>query len=62
MIVTKDANKITYGINHNAASENFKGNRLLRIFRRTNGITKAFGKYMNQVGMNKFSISARYYL
>ena len=58
MIVTKDANKITYGINHNAASKNFKGNKMLRIFRRSNGISKTFLKCMNQLGMRGYSISA----
>ena len=58
MIVTRDANKITYGINHNAASENFKGNKLLRIFERSNCISKTFLKYMNQLRMSRYSISA----
>ena len=49
MIVAKDANKITIlmGLIPMQASENFKSNRLLRIFRRSNGISKTFVKHMN---------------
>ena len=63
MIVTKDANKITrlMGLTIMKASKNFKSNRLLRIFRRTNGITKTFVKYMNQLRMSGYSIGAKNY-
>ena len=44
------------------ASKNFKRNRLLGIFGRSNGISKTFVKYMNQLGMSGYSISARNYL
>ena len=49
MIVTKDANKITrlMGLTIMQASKNFKRNRQLRIFRRSNGISKSFAKHMN---------------
>ena len=42
MIVTKDANKITrlMGLTIMQASKNFKSNRLLGIFGRSNGISK----------------------
>ena len=63
MIVTKDANKITkvMGLIIMQASKNFKSNRLLRTFGRSNGISKTFLKYMNQVGMSGYSVSARNY-
>ena len=41
------------------ASKNFKSNRLSRIFRRSNGISKTFVKYINQLGMSGYSVSAR---
>ena len=42
MIVTKGATKITIlmGLTIMQASKNFKSNRLLRIFERSNGISK----------------------
>ena len=59
--MTKDANKITrlIGLIIMLASKNFKSIRLMRIFRRTNGITKTFVKYLNQLGMSGYSVSAR---
>ena len=62
--MTKDDNKITrlMGLILMQASKNFKSNRLLRIFGRSNGISKTFVKYMNQLGMSGYSISARNYL
>ena len=52
MIVTKDANKIIIliGLTIMQASKNFKNNRLLRISARSNSISKALVKYMNQLG------------
>ena len=63
MIMTRDANKITrlMGLTIMQASKNFKSNRLLRIFGRSNGISKTVVKYMNQLGKNGYSISARNY-
>ena len=63
MIMTRDANKITrlMGLTIMQASKNLKINRLLRIFGRSNGISKTFVKYMNQLGMSGYSISARNY-
>ena len=63
MIMTKDANKITrpMGLIIMQVSKNFKNNRLLRVFTRTNGITKTFVKYMNQLRMSKYSIGAQNY-
>ena len=48
MIMTRDANKITrlMGLNIMQASKNFKNNRLLRIFGRSNGISKSFAKHL----------------
>ena len=43
------------------ASKKFKNNRLLRIFTRTNGITKTFVKYKNQPRMSGYSIGAQSY-
>ena len=62
--MTKDANKITRLVRLTImqASKNFNSNRLLRIFGRSNGISKTFVKYMNQLGMSGYSISARNYL
>ena len=47
--MTRDANKITrlMGLTIMQASKNFKSNRLLRIFERSNGISKSFAKHMN---------------
>ena len=63
MIVTKDANKITILIRLTItrASKKFKNKRLLRIFTRTNGITKTFVKYKNQLRMSGYSIGAQSY-
>ena len=63
MIMTRDANKITrlMGLTIMQASKNFNNNRLLRIFGRLNGILKTFVKYMNQLGMSKYPVSARNY-
>ena len=49
MIVTKDANKITIlmGLTIMQSSKNFKRNRLLQIFGRSNGIFKTIVKHMN---------------
>ena len=64
MIKTKDDNKITrlMVLTIMQASKKFKNNRLLRIFARTNGITKTFVKYMNQQRMSRYSIGAQSYL
>ena len=63
MIKTKDDNKITrlVVLTIMQASKKFKNNRLLRIFTRTNGITKTFVKYMRQLGMRGYSIGAQGY-
>ena len=63
MIMTRDANKIMrlMGLTIMQGNKNFKSNRLLRIFGRSNGITKTVVKYMNQLGKNGYSISARNY-
>ena len=49
MIVTKDANKITIlmGLIIMQTSKNFKGNKVLRIFGRSNIISKTFVEHMN---------------
>ena len=49
MIVTNDANKISIlmGLTIMQASKNFKNNRLLRIFERSNSISKTLVKHMN---------------
>ena len=61
MIKTRDAYKITrlMGLTIMQASKNFKSNRLLRIFERSNGILNTFVKYLNQLGMSRYSVSAR---
>ena len=61
--MTKDANKITrlMGLIIMLANKNFKTNRLLRIFGRSNGISKTFVKYLNQLEMSGYSVSARNY-
>ena len=41
--------------------KNFKSNRLLRIFGRSNSIFKTIVKYMNQLGMSRYSIGASNY-
>ena len=52
MTMTKDANKITIlmGLTIMQASKNFKNNRLLRIFERSNSISKTLVKHMNNWG------------
>ena len=64
MIMTRNVNKTTrvMGLTIMQASKNFKSQRLLGIFGRSNGISKTFVKYMNQLGMSGYSISARNYL
>ena len=64
MIMTRNVNKTMrlMGLTIMQASKNFKRNRLLGIFGRSNGISKTFVKYMNQLGMSGYSISARNYL
>ena len=63
MMVTKDANMTTIlmGLIIMKANKKFQSNRLLRIFERSNGISKTFVKYVNQLGMSGYSISARNY-
>ena len=63
MIMTKADNKITglMVLTIMQASRKFKNNRLLRIFTRTNGITKTFVKYKNQLRMSGYSIGAQSY-
>ena len=41
------------------ANKKFQSNRLLRIFRGSNGISKTFVKHMINWGMSGYSISAR---
>ena len=64
MIMTMNVNKISIlmGLIIMKANKKFQSNRLLRIFGRSNGILKTFVKYMNQLGMSGYSISARNYL
>ena len=64
MIMTRNVIKTTrlMGLTIMQASKNFKSQRLQRIFGRSNGILKTFVKYMNQLGMSGYSISARNYL
>ena len=61
MIMTRDANKITrlMGLTIKQANKNFKSNRLLRIFERSNSILKTIVEYLNQLGMTGYSVSAR---
>ena len=61
MIMTRDANKITrlMGLTIMQANKNFKSNRLLRIFGRSNSILKTIVEYLNQLGMSGYSVSAR---
>ena len=61
MIMTRDANKITriLGLTIMQANKNFKNNRLLRIFGRSNSILKTIVEYLNQLGMTGYSVSAR---
>ena len=62
--MTKGANKISrlMGLIIMLVSKNIKSNRLLRIFRRSDGLPKTFVKYTNQLGMSGYSTSARIYL
>ena len=59
--MTKGANKISrlMGLIIMLVSKNFKSNRLLRIFGSSNSISKAFVKYLNQLGTSGYSVSAR---
>ena len=59
--MTKGANKISrlMGLIIMLVSKNFKSKRLLRIFGRSNGILNTFVKYLNQLGMSRYSVSAR---
>ena len=52
MINTREANKITklMGLTIMQASENFKSNRLQRVFGRSNIILKTFVKHKNNWG------------
>ena len=61
MIMTRDANKITrpMGLTIMQANKNFKSNRLLRIFERSNVILNTFVIYLNPLGMSGYSVSAR---
>ena len=63
MIMTKADNKITrlMVLTIMQARKKFKNNRLLRIFTRTNGITKTFVKYKNQLRVSGYSIGAQSY-
>ena len=63
MIVAKDDNKITIlmGLTKMQARKDFKSNKQLRIFRRSNGILNTFVEYLNQLGMSGYSVSARNY-
>ena len=61
--MTRGANKISrlMGLIIMLVSKNFKSIRMSRIFRRTNGISKTFVKYRNQLRTNGYSISVRNY-
>ena len=61
MIMTRDANQITrlMGLTIMQANKNFKRNRLLRIFGRSNVILNTFVIYVNPRGMSGYSVSAR---
>ena len=63
MIMTRNVNKICIlmGLIIMKANKKFHSNRLLRIFGISNGISKTFVKYMNQLGMSGYSIGARNY-
>ena len=52
MIMTRNVNMTTIlmGLTIMQASKNFKSNRLLRIFERSNGILNTFVKLMNNWG------------
>ena len=59
--MTKGANKISRltGLIIMLVSKNFKSNRLLRIFGRSNVILNTFVIYLNPLGMSGYSVSAR---
>ena len=59
--MTKGANKISrfMGLIIMLVSKNFKSNRLLKISGRSNDILNTFVKYLNQLGMSGYSVSAR---
>ena len=61
--MTRDANKITrlMGLTIMQANQKFKSNRLLRIFGRSNGISK-IGDIHESTGMSGYSMGARDYL
>ena len=61
MIMTRNVNKISIlmGLTIMRANKNLKSQRLQRIFRRSNNISKTFVKLMNNWGMSGYSISAR---
>ena len=61
--MTKGANKIPrlMGLIIMLVSKNFKSNRLLRIFGRSNSILKTIVKYMNQLGTSRYSVGASNY-
>ena len=63
MTMTKADNKITrlMVLTIMQASKKFKNSRLLRIFTRTNCITKTFVKYMNQLRVSGYSVGAQSY-
>ena len=59
--MTKGANKISrlMGLIIMLVSKNFKSNRLLKIYGRSNSILKTIVEYLNQLGMSGYSVSAR---
>ena len=59
--MTKGANKISrlMGLIIMLVSKNFKSNRLLKIFGRSNSILKTIVEYLNHMGMTGYSVSAR---
>ena len=59
--MTRAANKITIlmGLTIMQARKYFKSNKLLRIFRGLNSISKTIVKHMNNWEMSGYSISAR---
>ena len=61
MIMTRNVIKTTrlMGLTIMQANKSFKSNRLLRIFGRSNRILKTIVKYLNQLGMSGYSLSAR---
>ena len=63
MVMTRNVNMTTrlMGLTIMQANKNFKSNRLLRIFARSNSILKTIVEYLNQLGMSGYSSSARIY-